>query len=54
LLYFEGLLQYIVDNDTTKKFVKYDGYLEYKMTVLTVIFYAYGGCGYRHISCHNE
>jgi len=44
-----------LSTNTTKKFIKYGGYLGYKMAVLTAIFCAYGGYGYRHISCrHNE
>jgi len=38
-----------------KIIVKYNSYLGYKMVVLTVIFCAYNGYRYRHISCcHNE
>jgi len=39
--------------NTTKKIVKYDSYLEYKMAVMTVIFYTYGGYKYHHISCRH-
>ena len=39
--------------DTTK-IVKYDNYLWYKMALMTAIFYACGGSGYRHIFCRHR